>query len=261
LRIEDIDPPREVPGAAEDIIRTLDAFGLWWDGEVLFQSHRGEAHVAGLQRLLDLGWAYPCVCTRKSIAAANRRRNRPNDTSYPGTCRSLSPSAAKRARVIRALTTSEPIEVLDRLQDVFTQVLDVAPGDFVLRRRDGLIAYQLAVVVDDYEQGVTDVVRGIDLLDSTPRQRWLQRLLGYPVPRYMHLPVIVKPDGAKLSKQTGARAVATTDAGATAWQALQFLGQKPPLELQGAPPVEVWDWALAHWNPQHLAGIRNIQKP
>ena len=261
MRIEDIDPPREVPGAAEDIIRALDAFGLWWDGEVLFQSRRSEAHVAELQRLRDLGWAYPCVCTRKSIAAANRKRNRPEDTSYPGTCRSLPPSAATRTRVVRALTSSEPIQILDRLQDMFTQVLEVEPGDFVLRRRDGLIAYQLAVVVDDCEQGVTDVVRGIDLLDSTPRQRWLQTLLGYPQPRYMHLPVIVQPDGAKLSKQTGARAVETTDPGTTAWQALKCLGQRPPAELRGAPPVEVWGWALAHWEPQHLAGIRNIQMP
>jgi len=250
-----------VPGAAENIIRVLDAFGLWWDGDVLFQSHRSEAHVASLQRLFDLGWAYPCVCTRKSIAAANRKRGRPDDTSYPGTCRSLPPSAAQHTRVARVLTSSESIQVMDRLQDVFTQVLEIEPGDFVLRRRDGLIAYQLAVVVDDYEQGVTDVVRGVDLLDSTPRQRWLQTLLGYPQPRYMHLPVIVQPDGAKLSKQTGARAVQTADPGATAWQVLKYLGQSPPAELRGAPPVEVWDWALAHWKPQHLAGIRNIQMP
>jgi len=261
LRIEDIDPPREVPGAADDIIRVLDAFGLWWDGPVLFQSRQREAHFAGLQRLIELGGAYPCICTRKSIAAANRLRNRPGDSSYPGTCRALPASAAKHTRVIRARTTQDPIDVPDRLQEGLTQVLETEPGDFVLRRRDGLIAYQLAVVVDDYAQDVTDIVRGVDLLDSTPRQRWLQTLLGYPAPRYMHLPVVVQPDGTKLSKQTGACPVATADPGITAWLALNCLGQAPPAELRGAPPVELWQWATTHWAPQHLAGIRNILMP
>lgn len=261
LRIEDIDPPREVPGAADDIIRVLDAFGLWWDGEVLFQSQRREAHDAALQRLLSVGWAYPCACTRKSIAEANRRRGRPGDTSYPGTCRGLQRSAAKRSQVVRVLTTAEPVQALDRLQGAFTQVLEEEPGDFVLRRRDGLIAYQLAVVVDDHDQGITDVVRGVDLFDSTPRQQWLQRLLAYPAPRYMHLPTVILADGAKLSKQTGAPPVAAAVPGIVAWQVLACLGQSPPAELRGAPPVETWQWGIRHWQPQHIAGIRNIPMP
>lgn len=261
LRIEDIDPPREVPGAADDIIRVLDAFGLCWDGEVLFQSQRRDAHDAALERLESLGWAYVCVCTRTSIAEANLQRNRPGDTSYPGTCRSLQSPATKSSQVVRALTTAEPVQVHDRLQGAFMQVLEDKPGDFVLRRRDGLIAYQLAVVVDDHDQGVTDVVRGVDLLESTPRQKWLQRLLGYPSPRYMHLPTVNQADGAKLSKQTGARPVAAYAPGVAAWQVLACLGQSPPTELRGAPPVETWQWGIRHWQPQQLAGIRSIPMP
>jgi glutamyl-Q tRNA(Asp) synthetase len=155
-------------------------------------------------------------------------------------------------------TGRERLGIEDRLQGTFSQVLEEEVGDFVLRRRDGLIAYQLAVVVDDAWQGVTDIVRGIDLLDSTPRQLCLQQALELPTPGYMHLPVIVTPEGEKLSKQTGAPGLDADKAGELAWEVLRLLRQDPPPELRGARPAELWAWAVPSWEPQHLAGVRAI---
>lgn len=258
VRIEDLDPPREPPGAAGEILRALDAFGLWWDGEVLYQSSRLEAYEAALETLRDAGWIYPCTCSRKRIAAANQRLGRSGERVYPGTCRTLAPGAARNSRVLRVRTSSDPVTVLDRLQGTFEQSLELDVGDFVLRRREGYIAYQLAVVVDDALQGITDVVRGTDLLDSTPRQAWLQHLLGHARPNYMHLPVVTGPEGEKLSKQSGALALDARHAGALAWRVLELLGQGPPRRLRGARPADVWEWGAAHWRPQQLAGIRSI---
>ena len=260
LRIEDIDPPREPPGAADDILRTLEAFELHWDEAVLYQSERREAFDAALQALRAAGWVYPCGCSRKDIAAANRALGRPGARTYPGTCRSPGHSP-RRGRVLRVRTTPQPLGMGDRLQGEFQQQLDSDVGDFVVRRREGYIAYQLAVVVDDAAQGITDVVRGIDLLDSTPRQLWLQHLLDLPAPRYMHLPVVAVPGGQKLSKQTGAEALNPRRAGALAWRVLQCLGQAPPAELEGAPPGVLWAWGAANWRPQQLAGTRSIPLP
>ena len=260
LRIEDIDPPRESPGAADEILRTLEAFALHWDGPVLYQSRRRDAFDAALTALVEAGWVYPCGCSRKDVAAANAALGRPGAHTYPGTCRSPG-RAPRRSRVLRVRTTPEVLGMHDRLQGDFHQQLEREVGDFVVRRREGYIAYQLAVVVDDAAQGVTDVVRGVDLLDSTPRQLWLQQLLGLPAPRYMHLPVIALPGGEKLSKQTGAEALDPRRAGALAWRVLQCLAQAPPAELEGAPPGELWTWAAAHWRPQHLAGSRSIPLP
>jgi glutamyl-Q tRNA(Asp) synthetase len=260
LRIEDIDPPREPPGASDEILRALEAFGLHWDGEVLYQSRRLEAFELALQQLEEAGWTYPCACSRSDISAANRALGREADQRYPGTCREQ-PACRGKSQVLRVRTTSKKLGVADRLQGLFHQRLADEVGDFVVRRREGLIAYQLAVVVDDAAQGITDVVRGIDLLDSTPRQLWLQRLLRLPTPRYMHLPVMVAPGGEKLSKQTGAAAVDPGRAGALAWQVLACLGQAPPQGLRGAPPAELWAWALSSWQPQQLAGIRSIPVP
>jgi glutamyl-Q tRNA(Asp) synthetase len=258
VRIEDLDPPREPPGAAAEILRTLDAFGLWWDGEVLYQSSRLEAYEAALATLAGSGWAYPCICSRKDIEEAHRLQGNAGERRYPGSCRSLPAALGRETRIVRVRTTAEPVGVTDRLQGEYAEVLESSSGDFVLRRREGYIAYQLAVVVDDCAQGITDVVRGIDLLDSTPRQIWLQRLLGYPTPGYMHLPVVTQPGGDKLSKQTGAQGVATDHAAHLAWRILRDLGQDPPSELAGAPPADLWAWGLTHWRPQQLAGIRSI---
>ena len=258
VRIEDLDPPREPPGAADEILRALDAFELGWDGEVLFQSRRLDVYEAILADLIYSGWAYPCVCSRKTIEAANRLRGRPGERRYPGTCRALASPAPRKTRILRVRTTPEPISVPDRLQGTFTQSPETEAGDFVLRRREGYIAYQLAVVVDDALQRVTDVVRGIDLLDSTPRQLWLQHLLGYNTPRYMHLPVVSGPGGEKLSKQTGAAPLNLRQAGETAWRVLALLGQAPPADLRGARPADIWAWGAANWRPQQLAGTRSI---
>lgn len=260
LRIEDIDPPREPPGAADEILRTLEAFELHWDDAVLYQSRRKEAFDIALQALVEAGWAYPCSCSRKDIAAANTALGRAGARTYPGTCRNPG-NAPRRSRVLRVRTTPEMSGMRDRLQGKFHQQLELDVGDFVVRRREGYIAYQLAVVVDDAAQGISDVVRGVDLLDSTPRQLWLQRLLGLPVPRYMHLPVVSTPDGQKLSKQTGAEALDPRRAGVLAWRVLQCLEQAPPAELKGAPPGEVWAWGAANWRPQQLARRRSIPLP
>ena len=198
LRIEDIDPPREQPGATDLILKALEAYGFAWDGGVIFQGQSNEAHEAALSRLLEQGMAYPCGCSRKALADAPRG---PLGTIYPGTCRN---GCDADETAIRIRTDDEPITFVDGLQGAQTQRLETESGDFVIRRRDGLIAYQLAVVVDDELEGITEVVRGIDIMESTQRQIWLQKLLGYRTPHYVHIPVITHPDGDKLSKLTGA---------------------------------------------------------
>jgi glutamyl-Q tRNA(Asp) synthetase len=260
LRIEDIDPPRELPGAIDAILRALEAFGLEWDGPVVYQSRRVPAFAAALEQLVDEGWVYACECSRAGIAAANKALGNATPGRYPGTCRGRGLSV-EQAPVLRVLTDPEELGLHDRLQGWFSQRLERDIGDFIVRRRDGLFAYQLAVVVDDAAAGVTDIVRGVDLLDSTPRQIWLQRLLGLPTPRYMHLPVIVTPEGDKLSKQTGAAALDLKQAGRLASLALECLGLPPPVELRAAPPDEQWTWAITRWSPQHLAARRSISAP
>lgn len=260
LRIEDIDPPREPAGAADEILRSLDALGLHWDGPVVFQSRRQDAFTAALDRLRASGWAYSCACSRADITAANVALGHSDERRYPGSCRDRGLDV-DQGPVVRVRTTEETLGIEDRLQGWYGQRLEPEVGDFVVRRREGFIAYQLAVVIDDADAGITDVVRGIDLLDSTPRQLWLQRLLGLPTPRYMHLPVIVNPDGEKLSKQTGAAALDLVRGPELAWLALSSLGLAPPPALRGAPPREQWAWGVAHWDPQHLAGCRSMPAP
>lgn len=204
LRIEDIDPPREQPGATEAIQQGLLAHGLTWDGEPLLQSTRSAAYQLALDRLAAAGMLFRCTCTRRQL--------RSHGGVYPGTCRErgmapLPPGTSHALRVRVPEGAAARIRFRDRLRGEFEFDLAAEQGDFVVRRRDGLWAYQLAVVVDDGEQRVTDVVRGIDLLDSTPRQIHLQRLLGLPLPRYLHLPILVDARGDKLSKQAGARAI------------------------------------------------------
>lgn len=252
LRIEDIDPPREQPGATEAIIDALQAYGFRWDGDVVFQSESREAHEVALQELLANGWAYPCGCSRRDLADAPRG---PLGTIYPGTCRN---GCDTTETAIRVRTVDEPVDFCDRLQGQTTQRLESESGDFVIRRRDGLIAYQLAVVVDDALQGITEVVRGIDLLDSTPRQIWLQRLLGYPTPAYLHIPVVVHDNGDKLSKLTGAAAIPPDGSGIVLTAALAALRQEPPAELASESLETVWQWASTHWQPEVLRGIATV---
>jgi glutamyl-Q tRNA(Asp) synthetase len=232
VRIEDLDGPRCVPGAADDILRTLERLGLTWDGEVVHQSARQVLYEDALRRLQL--HAYWCTCSRREIADSSLGLAVDGAHIYPGTCRV---ARLASGRALRVRTGAEEICFDDRVQAKQCQVPERDVGDFVLCRADGLYAYQLAVVVDDAAQGVTDVVRGADLLDSTPRQIHLQRLLGLPTPRYLHVPAAVNAQGEKLSKQTGATAIAPT------WesvrQALDFLGQPDARDLHEA--VRSWD--------------------
>ena len=235
VRIEDLDAPRTQPGAADDILRTLAQMGLAWDGDVVYQSRRSNLYAQALQRLE--GHTYWCGCTRREIADSALGLAADGAQIYPGICRG---GSRKTRRALRVRTTTEVLSFSDRVQGRQQQALESEVGDFILHRADGQYAYQLAVVVDDAEQGVTDVVRGADLLDSTARQIWLQRLLGYAQPRYLHVPAAVNAAGEKLSKQTGATPVAGRKDALRA--ALAFLGQQETGDL--AEAVRNWDPAL-----------------
>ena len=258
LRIEDVDAPRTVEGAAERQISVLAELGFEWDGPIVYQSRRTEAYAAALERLLASGAAFACACTRKEIADSQARGSPASDELvYPGTCRNGIPPG-RLPRSVRVLAGTDTIEFDDALQGRTRQNLAEEVGDFVVRRADGLFAYQLAVVVDDAEAGVTDIVRGADLLGSTPRQIHLQRLLGYTTPRYAHVPVAVNSAGEKLSKQTLAPAIDPHDGSRALLRALSFLGQDAPDELGRATASEVWQWALAHWSLDRVPRVRSI---
>ena len=255
VRMEDLDPPREVAGAADDILRTLECYGFEWDGPVMYQSMRSEVYRAALEDLIRAGHAYECGWTRQEIAAHGL--NGIEGAIYPGTCREGLP-AGKVARAVRLRTHNELIHFEDAIQGRIEQRLESEIGDFVVLRADGLFAYQLAVVIDDAAQGITEVVRGSDLLDSTARQIYLQQLLGLPTPTYMHLPVAVNRDGQKLSKQTRARALPKAHPAATLVTVLAFLNQRPPTELAEENLDAVWQWALKHWNLAAIPRTRAI---
>jgi len=253
VRIEDLDPPREVPGAAGEILATLERLGFEWDGDVACQSRRSEHYEAALAALAARGAVYECSCSRKdaTVAAAGDR-----GSVYPGTCRNGARVGAVPTAV-RVRTQPITIEVHDRLQGTLAQQLERDVGDFVVRRRDGWFAYQLAVVVDDHLQGVTEVVRGSDLLDSTPRQHYLQSLLNMPHPQYVHLPVVLAADGRKLSKQNGAAPISQKSPAHALHSALTFLHQHPPEELRDERDLDaIWAWAVKSWRPEVLQGVR-----
>lgn len=248
VRMEDLDPPREVPGAAADILDTLAAFGFDWDGPVLRQSTREGAYRTALESLSAAGLIYPCGCTRREIADS-RPGAAPlaGELVYPGTCRNGLPPG-RQARALRIRVDDQPIGFDDGVQERLAEhSLTMTVGDFVVRRADGPFAYQLAVVVDDGEQGITDVVRGADLIDSTPRQIHLQRALGLPTPRYLHLPVVLDPAGEKLSKQTFATPLDRSAPERAIVRALAFLGQQRPPGDIAASIDSLWPWAIAHW--------------
>ncbi|MGB5539488.1 MAG: tRNA glutamyl-Q(34) synthetase GluQRS [Gammaproteobacteria bacterium] len=258
LRMEDLDPPREMPGAGDLILRTLEAFGLEWDGTVDYQSRRGTLYDEALARLERDGHLYHCACTRREIADSMTGPDR--SSVYPGTCRNGLPPG-RQARAVRVRVYDSAINMTDLLQGGITQALGTAVGDFVLRRADGLYAYQLAVVVDDAEQGITHVVRGADLLGSTPRQVYLQQLLGYATPAYLHLPVAVNTGGEKLGKQTFAPAIPSTHAVDTLLQALAFLNQPLPDGARDATVAELLAWAAIHWDRHALPARRQLVAP
>jgi glutamyl-Q tRNA(Asp) synthetase len=254
VRIEDLDPPRARPGAAAGILRALEALGLRWDGAVVRQSERGAAYAAALAALDRDGATYPCACSRREIGDA-ALAGAEGGRVYPGTCRNGLP-AGRVARATRVRVGDTEIEVDDALQGRLRQRLAGEVGDFVLRRADGPFAYQLAVVVDDAAQGITDVVRGADLLDSTPRQILLQRLLGVPTPRYAHLPVATDAAGEKLSKQTRAAPIDLARPGAALVAALRFLGQRADARLADAPPAELLAVAASRWDRATIPRVR-----
>ena len=248
VRMEDLDRPREAPGAADEILRQLAALGLDWDGEVMRQSARTTAYRDALAKLESLHATYWCGCTRREMEDSALAPD--GARIYPGTCRDgLAPGRAPRA--VRVRTDTAPIRFVDRAQGECVQNVEREVGDFVLLRADGLFAYQLAVVVDDAAQGVTDVVRGADLLDSTARQIHLQRLLALPTPRTLHVPVAVNAAGEKLSKSTGAAPAGVEDVR----RALAFLGHAPPAELGVRAAL---DWARMNWNPARIPKVRAL---
>jgi len=257
VRIEDIDAPRTVSGASEGILRTLEGFGFEWDGEVVFQSRRLDLYHAALVHLQLAGLVYPCSCSRSEIAASASRCSIDGGLLYPGTCRSgLKAGAAARAWRLRV--EDREFSFLDRVQGESCQNLERDVGDFVLLRADGQYAYQLAVVVDDAAQGVNFIVRGVDLLDSTARQIWLQQCLGLPTPGYAHLPVAVNGAGEKLSKQTLAPAVDPFGGVGLLVQVLRFLGQSVPEEASRLVLGEFWRWAIDAWNISRVPAVRAI---
>ena len=251
MRIEDVDRGREQPGAADDILRTLERFGLVWDGPVLFQSARAAAYEAALDRLRAAGLIYSCSCSRSELGETG-------GSIYPGYCRSA-PRHPEVPLALRLRTDGfAPVTARDRLQGEQSEDVARISGDFVLRRRDGFYAYQLAVVVDDAEQAVSDVVRGFDLWDNTPRQLLLQQVLGLATPRYAHVPVVVDAQGRKLSKADAAPAADAAGAARVLATVLGLLCHAPPQDLRAAPPSEQLDWARRAWNITLLQGLKTV---
>jgi glutamyl-Q tRNA(Asp) synthetase len=254
LRMEDVDELRNVKGAADSILRSLEAYGFEWDESVIYQTQRKDAYEAALQQLKRQALVYPCTCSRKQLRAAalqGKLKSGPLGYIYPGTCRSqVFRPGHPHDYAIRIKTPHREICIEDALQGHYCQHLGNELGDFVIRRRDGLFAYQLAVVVDDAWQNISHVVRGADLLDSTPRQVFLQQCLGYAPLHYAHLPIMCNAQGDKLSKQTGAEGIGHSASVPRLVEALRFLGQQPPAELQRATLKDIWQWALANWQLQ-----------
>ena len=258
VRMEDIDEPRAVSGAAESILRTLERFGMAWDGDVVFQSQRKALYRAVFERLRHDASVFACACTRREVADSTLGQD--GTPRYPGTCRNGLPSG-RDARAWRLKVEPGLVCFDDVLQGRLYQDLSAEVGDFVVLRADGYFAYQLAVVVDDADQKVTDVVRGADLIDSTPRQICLQRQLGLAQPNYLHLPAAVNSTGEKLSKQTHAKPVDAVRPQIVLAAALEFLGQRPPADLPDASLDDLWRWAIANWSRSKLPRCRFAPAP
>ena len=251
VRMEDVDELRNVKGAADSILQSLEAFGFEWDEEVLYQTKRKEAYSEALETLKEQNLVYPCTCSRKSLkakAACGKIATGRLGLIYPGLCVNNKFSNFKPADyAIRIKVPEKKFSFNDELFSRNTQNLKNDLGDFIIRRRDGLFAYQLAVVVDDAFQNISHIVRGADLLDSTARQIYLQQCLNYPQLQYAHLPLIIHENGDKLSKQTGAIGIGEKADIPLLVDCLKFLGQKPPEELKRDSLLNVWQWALDNW--------------
>jgi len=250
LRIDDLDTPRNRSGSVASILNTLDSLGLHWDGDIAYQSQHLGLYQDKLDYLLQNNWLYRCDCSRKILSSEN----------YSGYCRNLhvSPDVP---HALRIKTDTRLIIFDDLLQGRITEQLSEPQCDFIVKRKDQVIAYQFAVVVDDHLQQVNEIVRGCDLLTSTPKQIYLQQLLGYPTPHYVHVPVIIDQHGYKLSKQTLATAVDTHNPSAVLFKLLDLLKQQPPVDLQGASVSGLLDWGIAHWIPEALKNQRTRSLP
>lgn len=248
VRIEDIDPPREQPGAAAQILRTLEHFGLHWDDEVIYQSQRHERYQAMLDELYQQGKTYHCHCTRAQIQAAGG--------FYPGTCRDKQYPALNAA--VRLRVDAPCLSFHDQLLGLIEVEPRLASEDFILKRRDGLFAYNLAVVIDDADCGITEVVRGADLLEPTVRQITLYQQLGWPVPAWLHLPLALQQNGLKLSKQNHAPAIDELPVVATLCQALLFLGQTLPDDTADMSAESLLRWAVEHWQLSSIPTIASV---
>lgn len=268
VRMEDLDKPREMQGAASTILRQLGSFGFEWDGEITYQSQRTVLYDNALEKLKINGHIYPCTCSRKEIADSATSSGI-EGVIYPKTCYkkwlqntarethafgSHMDTGSQRIHVEDAIK----IDFLDATQGQISQHLASSIGDFILRRADGFFAYQLAVVVDDAEQGITHIVRGADLLASTPRQIHLQQLLGLPTPNYAHVPVAVNNAGEKLSKQTLAKPIDAQLAAPQLVSAMQFLGQQAPAELAQNALTDIWLWAIKNWQLSQVPKSKSI---
>ncbi len=244
VRMEDVDRSREVPGAAADILRTLEEFGFEWDGEVVRQSQRGDHYAAALEMLRAHGLTFECSCRRRDLVDQER---------YPGYCRD-GPRDSRATTATRLKIEPRSLTFSDRIQGSYAQDVAAVAGDPILRRRDGFYAYLLAVVVDDAAQGVTHVVRGADLLNETPRQIYLQQSLALPSPRYAHVPVLTESDGSKLSKSRHSVPARGPAPRIELLKVLRLLELGPPVELCGAPVGELWEWAVSRWSANRLCG-------
>lgn len=244
VRIEDLDTPRVVNGADKAILQTLQRFGMDWDGEVMYQSQRQHAYQHALDTLISQQLIYPCTCSRQRLKG----------NIYDGHCQHNAMNLTQ-PHALRIKMTIPTLQFTDQLQGAICQNMYTDIGDFIVKRKDGLFAYQLAVVVDDAAQGVTHVVRGCDLIDTTTRQLYLQQQLGLPTPQYTHLPIIVNTAGLKLSKQNHAPVIDQQPVLPLLYKALELLGQNPPPALRNERLQIFWDWAIAHWKTANIPAV------
>lgn len=249
IRIDDIDPPREQKGAADNILRTLESFGFEWNEEVLYQSKRQQRYQEAVDYLIEQHKAYSCSCSRKSILKKTGQIKGKGEIIYPGFCRNgaLIKHENTADYSVRLRSNDVPICFNDALQGEQNISLETHVGDFIIQRREHYFSYQLASGIDDAEQNITEVVRGSDLLSCTPCQLYVQQALNLPSPQYCHHPIIVNKTGQKLSKQSHAKPIAPKDSVFLLYKTLKFLGQMPSIELIEANQEDIWCWAKSHW--------------
>ena len=251
LRMDDIDLTRKVEGADTQIIKTLEAFGFEWHDKIIYQSRQIKHYEQAIEQLIEQSLVFPCLCSRKQIAESGTG-------IYPGTCRERH-YPEKKQHALRILAKNNDIEFIDKVMGKQSQNIARDCGDFIVKRRDGLFAYQLAIVVDDARQNITEIVRGADLVDSTPRQIYLQQLLHYPTPGYCHLPLVVDAAGNKISKSEGAAKINIKSKEKQLVNALRFLGQNPAEDLAKSSINDIWLWAIKHWKINSVPTNKNMQ--